>query len=76
MIADFLEALRGKKTVIVNGLLVLLPVLGYLFPASVLPTPEDAANAVDLGINGLVAVIGLVNLLLRAVTTTSIFRRY
>lgn len=71
---SFLDALKGKKTVIINSALVLLAGLAYLFPTAELPTPEAISQTFDLTVNGAVGVVAIVNLILRAVTTTSIFR--
>lgn len=71
---NFLETLKGKKSVIINGLLILTGVLAYIFPDAPVPSMEDLSGTFDLGVNAVAGVLGIVGLILRAVTTTSIFK--
>lgn len=70
-----LDFIKGKKTVIINGLVVVLVAIGYLFPESVLPSPESLSQTFDLSVNAAVGVLAVINLVLRAVTTTSVFNK-
>lgn len=70
----FFDRLRGYKTVTLNGV-VLVGGLLQLFGINVLPSPEVAAEAFDGIVGGGAAILGGVNILLRAVTSSAIFNR-
>lgn len=73
---------KGYKTIIVNGFVVLFMAIKLIFPEAELPAPDDAGAIVDqadeLVTKGQALWIGVLafgNMVLRAVTTTSIFKK-
>lgn len=81
--------LKGKKTMLVNGLVVLLAVFHVTFPDANVPDPSQAGELVDQAENFIennqdmltdtqalwLGIYGIVNMILRAVTSTPVFKK-
>lgn len=72
--------LKGYRTLIVNGAVTLFGVIAYFFPGAELPSSDQVGELVDQSDAILtqadaliVAIIGVVNMILRSVTTTPPF---
>ena len=70
-----MKFLQGYRTVIVNLLVAILGVIAVVFPGADLPTPEELGLTVDQFIGALIAFIGVLNVILRALTSTPVFQR-
>lgn len=68
-----MKFMQGKKTVVVNGLVVLFAGIAYLFPGAEVPTEGEVSSAYDAVNAGALAALGIVNMILRAVTSTPIW---
>lgn len=62
--------LKGYKTLIVNGALALFALVGVINPGAELPTADDVGTLVDQTDALLLLGVALVNMVLRAVTTS------
>lgn len=74
--------LKGYKTMIINGLVVAFMAIKLVFPEAELPSPEDAGALVDQADEIItktqalyVGALAFGNMVLRAVTSTSIFKK-
>lgn len=67
---------KGYKTVIFNVLIGLLMVWKAVSPESELPTPELLNGLLDSLYASLEAILVVGNIVLRAVTNTSVGRKY
>lgn len=75
--------LKGYKTIIVNVvIMVVFPLISYVYPEAVLPTYDELNTAVEeldklvLQATATVTVlINLINIILRAFTTTPVFKK-
>lgn len=70
------ETVKGYKTVIFNVLIGLLMVWKAVSPESELPTPELLNGLLDSLYASLDAILVVGNIVLRAVTNTSVGRKY
>lgn len=70
------ETVKGYKTVIFNVLIGLLMVWKAVSPESELPTPDMLNGLLDSLYASLDAILVVGNIVLRAVTNTSVGRKY
>jgi len=69
-----MKFLQGYRTIIVNLLVAVLGVLAAAFPGASFPSPEELGVTVDQFVGALIAVVAIINVILRAVTSTPVFR--
>lgn len=66
--------LKGYKTLIVNGIIAVFGVLSAVFGPDVdAPTADQVGILVDTADGLIMAIVGLINVGLRMVTTTPVF---
>ncbi len=70
------ETVKGYKTVVFNVLIGLVMVWKAVSPESELPTPELLNGLLDSLYASLDAILVVGNIVLRAVTNTSVGRKY
>ena len=70
------ETVKGYKTIIFNVLIGLLMVWKAVSPESELPTPDMLNGLLDSLYASLDAILVVGNIVLRAVTNTSVGRKY
>lgn len=70
-----MKLLQGYRTMIVNFIVALIGVIAVMFPEAQLPTPEELGMTVDQFIGALLALLAVINMILRAVTKTPMFRK-
>lgn len=70
------ETVKGYKTVVFNVLIGLVMVWKAVSPESELPTPELLNGLLDSLYASLEAILVVGNIVLRAVTNTSVGRKY
>ena len=70
------ETVKGYKTVVFNVLIGLVMVWKAVSPESELPTPEMLNGLLDTLYASLDAILVVGNIVLRAVTNTSVGRKY
>lgn len=70
-----MKSLQGYRTILVNLAVAVLGVLAAMFPGANFPTPEDFGVTVDQFVGALIALVAILNVILRAITSTAIFRK-
>ncbi len=66
--------LDGYKTVTINGLVILFGLINIAYPTFVSPSPETVALVVNETAGVIITVVGLINMVLRMVTDTAVFK--
>lgn len=70
-----MEKLKGYKTVGFNIVMAIVAVVVILSPETEAPSAEDVQGAIDAVEAAVVAVWSVGNVVLRAITNTSIFKK-
>lgn len=82
VLARIAEKLRGWKTIAVNGVIAVVMIANIVWPEAEVPTGEDLGGVfdsliglVDQATASVVLVVNFINMWLRAVTSTPVFKR-
>ncbi len=74
METSFFERIKGYKTVTVNAIIMVMALLQALGILDIVPSASDIEGSADNLVGGLAAVYAGVNIWLRWLTTSGIFK--
>ncbi len=67
--------MKGWRTILFNGIMALIAVVYALNPDAEKPTPEQVDGAITAGEGAWASIVVVGNAILRALTTSAIFKK-